>query len=73
MRNIENQRKQAKELIRKYRGLDITGREIEALYDLFMENAKKQGIGNSIFHLASDAYYMGLAVGYRNGKKARNK
>ena len=73
MRNIENQKKQAKQIIRKHRGLDMNCSEIEALYDSFMENAKIQGIGNSIFHLASDAYYMGLAVGYRNGKKARNK
>lgn len=72
MRNIENQRKQAKEIIRKHQRLDITVEEITAFYDSFKENMSG-GLGNSIYKLAADAYYMGLAVGYRNGKKARNK
>ena len=73
MRNIKEQRRQAREITKKHRKLDLQYKELEALRDSFMENVNTHGVGNAIFDLTADAYYMGLAVGYRNGKKDSRK
>ena len=73
MRNIKKQKEQANKIIKNHPNIDLTAGELMELRESFMKTAEKHGMSEAILDLAIDAFLMGLAVGYRNGKKDSRK
>ena len=65
MRNVAKQAEQGRNIVRKNDRLDLYGQELHALLDKSIATKDT----NDIFDAVVNAYYMGLAVGTRNGKR----
>lgn len=70
MRDIPKNVEAGKALVKKSERLDMTANELKAFTDGFEERAKTS-INEAIWEAVVNAYYMGLAVGNRNAKRAR--
>ena len=66
MRNVEKQAAQGRNIVRANDKLDLYGSELHVLLDKPIATRNY----NDIYDAVVDAYYMGLAVGMRNGRKA---
>lgn len=66
MRNVEKQAEQGRNIVRKNDKLDLYGQELRTLIEKPLETRGS----NDIYDAVVKAYYMGLAVGMRNGRKA---
>lgn len=63
MRNVAKQAEQGRNIVRKNEKLDLYGQELHALLDKSIVTKDT----NDIYDAVVNAYYMGLAVGVRNG------
>ncbi len=66
MRNVEKQAEQGRNIVRQNDKLDLYGSELTVL----LERPLATRGSNDIYDAVVNAYYMGLAVGMRNGRKA---
>lgn len=66
MRNVEKQAEQGRNIVRQNNKLDLYGSELTVL----LERPLATRGSNDIYDAVVNAYYMGLAVGMRNGRKA---
>lgn len=66
MRNVAKQAEQGRNIVRKNDRLDLYAQELHALLDKSIATKDT----NDIYDAVVNAYYMGLAVGVRNGRKA---
>ena len=73
MRNMKKQREQGRQIAREHKNADMAGMELTQLRDSFHKKAQEKGINEAIYDLICDAFYSGVAIGYRTGKKDSTK
>lgn len=72
-KDINKQISQGTEINRAHQNIDITTGDIKELYSRFYEGLRTNGANDAFFEIATDIYYMGLAVGYRAGLRDAKK
>lgn len=61
------------DIINSNPNIDLIYGEIKQILDAYKEKEEKSGKWEAIYHLLTDVYMMGIAVGFRQGKKECTK
>lgn len=72
MRDIAEQARQGREILKSNMRMDMKASEVIAFKEEY-DAAVKAGDGDALMNLISNAFYMGVAVGTRNNERKRNK
>lgn len=73
MRDMNKQKEQGQKIIRAHERADLTGPELMKFKNDFHKAIQEKGINEAVYNLICDAFYSGVAVGYRTCKKDSTK
>lgn len=73
MRDMNKQKEQGRQIMRVHERADLTGPELMKFKNDFTKEVHEKGINEAVYNLICDAFYSGVAVGYRTRKRETTK
>lgn len=67
MRNVEKNIMEGQKIVKNNDRLDLYGTDMQTFFNQFKDISEKKNSYDALWEVIGNAYYMGLAVGTRNG------
>lgn len=73
MRNVRKQVEQGCKIVDSHKNIDLTAEDLRQFKDIFDQNFQRKGITGAVYSAICDAFYMGIAVGDRHGRREASR